>query len=298
MQHKIDWDDLRIFLAVGRRGSLAAAAAKLGVHRSTVMRRIERLESNLGLQLFDRSAQGLALTAAGERFLPHAESIEEKAANMLQAIDADHGRPSGNVRVAATFNLAFGLLPSLVARFRAAYPEITIDVTGTLDGYSAIHPDHFDVALRTLESDVREHEHMVGRRVAKLPLAIYGAREYFANRKVPKRKQELGGHKLLLGNGPLGNIAAMRWMSAVAENAELVYRASSMLLLLAAVRDGLGMSCLPRYLCDGEPELIRAFNVPEEHCADLWILRHAHHRDNARMRAFTDFMQSEFRKVF
>ena len=42
-----------------------------------------------------------------------------------------------------------------------------------------------------------------------------------------------------------------------------------MLLLLAAVRDGLGMSCLPRYLCDKEPALIRAFNVPEEHCADL-----------------------------
>jgi DNA-binding transcriptional LysR family regulator len=45
-----------------------------------------------------------------------------------------------------------------------------------------------------------------------------------------------------------------------------------MLLLLAAVRDGLGMSCLPRYLCDKKPALIRAFNVPEEHCADLWIL--------------------------
>src|SRR5215471_15411096 len=105
---------------------------------------------------------------------------------------------------------------------------------------------------------------MVGRRVAKLPSAVYGARAYFANRKMPKRKQDLGGHKLLLGNGPLGNIAVMRWMSAVAENAELVYRASSMLLLLAAVRDGLGMCCLPRYLCDKEPALIRAFNVPEE----------------------------------
>jgi AhpD family alkylhydroperoxidase len=60
-------------------------------------------------------------------------------------------------------------------------------------------------------------------------------------------------------------VAAMRWMSAVAENAELTYRASSMLLPFAAVRNGLGICCLPRYLCDGEAELIRAFNVPDEH---------------------------------
>jgi DNA-binding transcriptional LysR family regulator len=229
--------------------------------------------------------------------MPHAESIEDEAANMLAAVDVDHGRPSGKVRVAATLNLAYGLLPRLVGRFRAAYPEIAVEVTGTADGFSAVHPDHFDIALRTLETDVRKHEHMVGRRVGKLPLAVYGARAYFAARKVPRRKQDIAGHRLLLGNGALADIAAMRWMSAVAVEAELVYRASSMLLLFAGVRDGLGISCLPRYLCEREPRLIRAFDVPEEHCADLWILRHAHHRDNARMRAFADFMASEFSKL-
>ena len=72
-------------------------------------------------------------------------------------------------------------------------------------------------------------------------------------------------------------------MSAVAEGAELVYRASSMLLLLAAVRDGLGMSCLPRYLCDGEPELIRAFNVPEEHYLDSPPRPSSRQRAHARL---------------
>ena len=55
MQRAIDWSDLRILLAVGRSGSLAAAAVALGVHRSAVMRRVERLEARLGLRLFDRS---------------------------------------------------------------------------------------------------------------------------------------------------------------------------------------------------------------------------------------------------
>ena len=64
MQRAIDWSDLRILLAVGRSGSLAAAAVALGVHRSAVMRRVERLEARLGLRLFDRSTHGLALTAA------------------------------------------------------------------------------------------------------------------------------------------------------------------------------------------------------------------------------------------
>lgn len=294
--HLMNWDDLRIFLAICRTGSLGAAARSLHVHRSTVLRRIERLEQKLGNRLFDRTPDGLTLTAVGERLMPHAEKMADATDAVLHATDTDHGRPIGNIRVAATLNLAFGLLPPVIAHFREAYPEISIDVTGTSDGFSPIHPDQFDIAFRTLETDTQAHETMVGKPLGKLPLAIYGAQSYFTHRPVPTAARDLAGHRLLTGSLPLANIAAMRWFAKQAGGTEPVYRASSMLLLLAAVRQGLGIACLPRYLGEGEPELRRVFDLAPEYCADLWILRHAHHRDNARMRAFAEFMSAELSK--
>jgi DNA-binding transcriptional LysR family regulator len=70
----------------------------------------------------------------------------------------------------------------------------------------------------------------------------------------------------------------------------------SMLLLLAAVREGLGLACLPCYLCERDKTLVRAFDVPAEHCAELWVLRHAHSRENARIRVFAEFLATELRR--
>jgi DNA-binding transcriptional LysR family regulator len=292
---QLDWDDLHSLIAVARSGSLAGAAAALGTHRSTVLRRIDRLEARLGIRVFDRTPQGLALTAAGERVAAQVERMADAADEVLQSADADHGRPVGNIRLAATFNLGFGLLPKVIGRFRAAYPEITVEVIGTLDGYSTIHPDQFDIALRTLEGDVARHEQMVGRRLGKLPLAVYGGKSYFANMPVPRSLKGLRQHKLLLGCGALSNLSGSRWFEGSLKSNTVVYRASSMLLLLAAAREGLGLACLPSYLCESDSKLVQAFEVPKEHCADLWVLRHAHSRDNARLRVFAEFLATELR---
>lgn len=296
MQHQIDWDDLHILIAVARAGSLAGAATALGTHRSTVLRRIDRLEARLGMRVFDRTPQGLALTAAGERVAARAERMADEVGEILQSADADHGRPVGNIRLAVTFNLGFGLIPKIIDRFRSAYPEITVEVIGTLDGYSTFHPDQFDIALRTLDGEVADHAQMVGRRLGKLPLAVYGSKSYFAGRPAPRSPKGLRQHKLLLGCGALSNLAGLRWFENGLKSDTVVYRASSMLLLLAAVREGLGLACLPGYLCERDSKIVRAFEVPKEHCADLWVLRHAHSRDNARLRVFADFLATELRQ--
>jgi DNA-binding transcriptional LysR family regulator len=295
-QHQFDWDDLHTLIAVARAGSLAGAATELGTHRSTVLRRIERLEARLGIRVFDRTPQGLALTAAGERVAPYVERMAGEVDEVLQSADADHERPAGKIRLAATFNLGFGLLPRAIGRFRSAYPEITVEVMGTLDGYSTIHPDQFDIALRTLEGDVADHEQMVGRRLGKLPLAIYGGKSYFTDKPIPRSLKGLHQHKLLLGCGGLSNLSALRWLERSLKSNIIVYRASSMLLLLAAVREGLGLSCLPCYLCERDSRIVRAFDVPKEHCADLWVLRHAHSRDSARLRVFSEFLASNLQQ--
>lgn len=288
----LDWDDLRIFRATGHLGSLNAAAEALGIHRSTVLRRIDRLESQLGQRLFDRGPDGVSLTAAGERLLPHTERMADESAALLRAADVDHGRPAGVIRAGATFNLAFGLLPRILGQFRDAFPEISVDLIATPDGYSPVHPDDIDIAFRTLEAGTKGHDEMVGRRLGHLPVAIYGSKSYLRENPAPTRLSDLNTHKLVTSGENLAHMAAMKWLAANTAGTEPVYRTSSMLLLLAAVREDIGLACLPCYLGDPEPGLTRVLDLAPELGADLWILRHPHHRDTARMRAFSDFMSA------
>ena len=292
MQHMLDWDDLRIFRATGHLGSLNAAAEALGIHRSTVLRRIDRLEKQLGQRLFDRGPDGVSLTAAGERLLPHAEKMADESAALLRGADVDHGRPAGVIRVGATFNLAFGLLPRVLGQFRDGFPEIFVDLIATPDGYSPVHPDDIDIAFRTLEAGTKGHDDMVGRRLGHLPVAIYGSKSYLRKNPAPTRLSDLSAHKLVTCGENLAHMAAMKWLAANTAGTEPVYRTSSMLLLLAAVREDIGLACLPCYLGDPEPGLTRVLDLAPELGADLWILRHPHHRDTARMRAFSDFMSA------
>ena len=72
----IDWDDVRYFLAVARGGSVRAAAERLGVNHSTVLRRVAQLEDRLGAHMFERLPSGYRLTAAGEEVLEFADQME------------------------------------------------------------------------------------------------------------------------------------------------------------------------------------------------------------------------------
>ena len=218
--------------------------------------------------------------------------MSDETANLLRDADVDHGRPAGVIRVGATFNLAFGLLPHVLGLFHDAFPEISIDLIATLDGYSPVHPDDIDIAFRTLEAGTKGHDEMVGRRLGDLPVAIYGSKSYLRENPAPTRLSDLNTHRLVTCGDNLAHMAAMKWLAANTAGTEPVYRASSMLLLLAAVREDIGLACLPCYLGDPDPSLTRVLDLAPELGAALWILRHPHHRDTARMRAFSDFMSS------
>ena len=96
----VDWDGLRVFLAVARTGRISAAARKLGVEHTTVSRRLAALETALGAPLFHRTAAGYLPTPLGQEILPTAESIERAAEGIGVRARESTGRIAGRVRVA------------------------------------------------------------------------------------------------------------------------------------------------------------------------------------------------------
>lgn len=275
-----NWDDLRVFLAVARAGSLSGAARSLGVNHSTVFRRIAGFEDTLGVRLFERLPNGYALTPAGEETLGIAERIEADVATLDRKVIGQDLRLSGTVRITATDMLAFWLLPEPLQRFRAAYPGIEVEIAVGNEALN-LSQRETDIALRIGNTPP---ETLVGRRVGQLVFAVYGAPDYLA------------AH-------PGADLALHDWIGLDSAHAPLTrrferflpgvrpsVRSNSVACAVQLAKAGLGLGVLPCAIADRHADLTRFAEVPEAFSLDLWLLTHEDLKHTARIRAVLDFL--------
>ncbi|KFE35044.1 MAG: LysR family transcriptional regulator [Desulfomicrobium sp.] len=274
-----DWDDLRLFLAVARAGSLSGAARSLGVTHSTVFRRIGAFEARLRVRLFDRLPGGYALTQAGKEMRDSVIRIEEEITALGLKVTGQDQRPTGTIRITTTDLLAVGVLPRHVAAFRAEWPEIEIEVV-VADTVLDLTRREADVALRLGNPG---QETLVGRRVGRLAFAVYGAAGLHARGADDPADGDWIGYGS--AHGPLSRRLARWW-----PDARQVYRTNSIIAAHAGAKAGIGLAALPCVIADCDPSLIRAAALPEDFMLDLWLLIHEDLRQTARIRLFLDFM--------
>lgn len=124
----LNWDDMRVFLAVARAESLSAAAPKARMDPATLGRRIARLEAELGQALFVKSPQGYRLTEVGERMRDEAADAEIAFARALDARATAEAGLSGQIRIGAPDGCAGFLLPQVCAKIQAGNPELEIQI--------------------------------------------------------------------------------------------------------------------------------------------------------------------------
>jgi len=274
-----DWDDLRLFLAVARAGSLSGAGRSLGVTHSTVFRRIGAFEARLRVRLFDRLPGGYALTQAGKEMRDSVIRIEEEITALGLKVTGQDQRPTGTIRITTTDLLAVGVLPRHVAAFRAEWPEIEIEVV-VADTVLDLTRREADVALRLGNPG---QETLVGRRVGRLAFAVYGAAGLHARGADDPADGDWNGYGS--AHGPLSRRLARWW-----PDARQVYRTNSIIAAHAGAKAGIGLAALPCVIADCDPSLIRAAALPEDFMLDLWLLIHEDLRQTARIRLFLDFM--------
>ena len=280
MQGHISWDDLRLVSAVGEAGTLTGAARKLGVDHSTAFRRLGALEVRLGVRLFERARDGYAPTPAGEATIAAAGRMLADLGDLEQRLAGEDLRPAGAVRMTTTDTLLDFLAP-LLAAFRAAHPEITVEIVAANAFFTLTRRDA-DVAIRPAAA---APENLVGRRIATLATALYAAPDYLARRS----HEDLRRHDWVAPDDSLGHLGSAKWMQAEIPAERVVVRANSLLALRAAARAGLGIASLPCYLADPDPALARVRAPLPEMASALWLLTHPDLRRVARIRAFLDF---------
>lgn len=280
----MDWNDLRYVKAIAQAGNIADAARKLGVHQSTVFRRLNILEEDLGVRLFERLPSGYVMTVAGEDFCQAAERIEADISALNRRVSGQDMRPNGTVRITTTDALFVKLLAPCFADFRTAYPEIELEVLISKDVFNLTKRDA-DVAIRTTKQPL---ETLVGRRVARVATAIYGSKGYL---KTHPNMSNLGKHHWIGFDESVIDSATARWFKQIPRE-QCQYRLNTCMGILAAVKEDLGLAMLPCYLGDIEPNLQQIHPQIPELEKDLWILTHEDLRYVKRISTLIDFVAS------
>ncbi len=274
-------EDLRLLAALGEQGSLTGAARLLTVDHSTAFRRLGMLEARLGVRLFDRARDGYVPTPAGERSIATARRVLTELDDLERQLAGEDLRPSGRLRVTTADTLVEFLMP-VFAAFRAAHPEILIELVVANTFFTLTRRDA-DVAVRPAHEP---GEAFVGRRIATMAFAVYGARKRHAR----TRGVDLHNADWIGFEESLSDIAAARWMARHVDPAHIAQTANSMSAVRAAVNAGIGIAPLPCFLGDPATGLVRIGGLIDELRQPLWLLTHPDLRRVARVRAFMDFV--------
>ena len=283
----MNWDDLKIFLAVAQQGSARAAAHKLGIHHSTIARRIEGFESDQNTRLFDRLPSGYALTVAGEELLQAVTRIEDEVSSIERHILGQDVRLSGNIRVTMPDALAVHLLMSDLGRFMDSYPEVNLQVSISYDLFS-LSKREADVAIRVTDNPP---EHLVGRKMVCYHCAAYASPSYLASHNLP---EDVTGVHWIGWDSPT---PFPNWVrNSQFPTVPLRGRINNAAAQLAAAKAGLGLALLPCFMGDPEPGLRRVPPGSSEPCHDIWILTHKDLVSTVRIQTFMDCMADAFKK--
>ncbi|HMF41652.1 MAG TPA: LysR family transcriptional regulator [Polyangia bacterium] len=289
MQNMPNWDDLRIFLALRRSGTLLGAGKLLGVNHTTVARRLAALESDLTARLFDRTPDGYVPTPMGETLAPFAESMEERYFALDRQVTGQDARLDGTVRIATsdTFASTF-FVPRVLGALRERHPDIDLELVSTAAAYD-LPRRQADLAIRMTRPS---EQSLVVRKLAALAFGVYGARAYFARRGRPRAPDDLAGHTLVgYDREATPNIGA-RWLEQAARGLRVPVRGDHILTVRAAAVAGEGIAVIPCFLAAGVPELERVGAPISAH--DVWLVQHADLQRTPRIRAVSEVIVERF----
>ena len=277
------WDFYRTFLAVLEHGSLSAAARELGLTQPTVGRHILALEQSVGAELFTRSQQGLLPTDAAMVLKPYAETLASTAAALLRAASGSKDKVSGTVRISASEVIGAEVLPPILAKLQAGYPDLIVELSAS-DTVEDLLQREADIAVRMVAP---AQEALLARHIGIISLGLFAHRSYIERYGKPETVGELGRHKLIGFDRQTAYIRMMTKRYPVLEGISFSFRSDHSIALHNALRAGIGIGFLQIPLASRDPALVQL--LPEIKVEiDTWIVMHENLKTSPRCRVTFD----------
>ena len=281
----MNWDDIRIFLAVARSGQILGAARRLELNHATVSRRIAALETALGAKLFSRTTTGSDLTAAGQRFLPAAERMEAQTIEALAQVADEDEALAGTVRIGAPDGFGVAFLAPRLGALAEAHPQLRIELVPVPRSFSLSRREA-DIAITT---ERPTEGRLVAGKLVDYTLGLFAARKYTERSGLPATRADLARHSLVGYVPDLVASPSLDYASEFGSDWDPRFTVSSALGQAEAVRAGAGIGIVHTFIARSMPELVTV-PVVEPIRRAYWLVYHESARSLRRVQAVADFV--------
>ena len=283
----MNWDDLRVFLALARSSTLAGATTAAGLDATTISRRVARLEKVIGLTLFEHAVSGQVLTENGQRLLAHAERMEA-GAEAIRARSEPASALSGTIRVSASEGFGTWFIAQRLAGFAAAHPAIAVDLIAST-GF--LNPSRREADIAIMLARPRGGPLVAGK-LTDYALGAYASTAILTDSPIETIDDLLC--RRLIGYVPdLIYAPELRYLSDIDPRSDAGLRSSSITAQARLIASGCGVGILPCFLAAMTDGLTRILPETVVIRRSFWLVVHRDTRRLARIQAFVTWLRTE-----
>lgn len=288
---EMQWDDLRIFLAVARTESLSGAGRVLKVDPATVGRRIARLEENLGAPLFAKSPQGYAMTDAGQRLLGHAERAEAAMGAAVEELAGQAGALSGQIRIGAPDGCANFLLPQVCAAIMADNPDLEVQIVAL--------PRVFNLSKREADMAIGVSPPAAGRltvqKITDYRLHLAASRRYLRRNPAINTLEDLQGHRMVGYIPDMIFDKELDYLTGIGVE-RVALASNSVSVQFNWIRQGGGVGIVHDFAIPSAKGLVRLLTDQVSLTRSFYLIRHADDRRMDRLNRFAAALADGIRR--
>lgn len=282
----MNWDDVRIFLAIVRSGQILAASKRLGLNHATLSRRLTSLEEALKTRLFIRRTNGCELTEDGSRFLIAAERMEAEMLDVQASLGRGDAAISGTVRIGAPDGFGVSFLAPRLGKLTARHPELKIELVPVPRSFS-LSQREADIAI-TIERP--EQGRLIFSKLIDYSLGLYASKSYVEENGEPDTVEALKRHRRIGYVEDLIFSPSLNFTGEIMRDWDAGFAISSAIGQTEAVRSGAGIGILHDYIARGDADLVRLLPEISIH-RSYWTAFHENARQLARVRTVVEFLQ-------
>lgn len=287
-------NDMALFAAVVKHQGFTAAGRALGVSKSLLSRRVEALESRLGVRLLQRTSRHFSVTLVGERYAAECQKLLEQAQSAQQVIDDLQHSPRGLLRISAPVMMAETVIAPLMKTFLTRYPEITLELLAINRAVDLLE-ENFDVMIRS-HNEPLEDAGLHRKPLGTLRYVLVASPAFIAALPSPPSVEQLSALPTLVRKTPwAGEQWELMHPQEGPRRITLTPRmvSNNLLVLCQAAADGLGIALLPEIACaqriaQGELQhLLPEWHTPPSSVSALYA---SHKGQSPALRVFLDFL--------
>ncbi len=287
---------MRVFSAVARQGSFTTAAKELGIPLQMASKYVKRLESNLGVSLFDRTTRSVVLNDTGKAYLERCIDLISQFDDLENSVKMQHSDIAGRIRLTAPTSYGEQVIVPLLAEFQTEHPGIEIDLHLTNRKLSLVE-EGFDVSIRI---GTLSDSSMVARKLADMRVCVVASPEYLRKNGRPQTPSALTNHKCIIDtnfkNAKVWQFTSSSGMEKFTVEGNFYANTPHATCLMAVSGTGIAkcpMYVINSYVVSGKLDIL--FEQEEAHEFGVYAIYPHRKHLSARVRSLVDFFAMKLR---